>query len=154
MRAETVQNFVDVSLKPGRVPCFEGHPLVLHFVPELLDAVQFRTVGWQEVKREALLFQQGQQGLDFLRFVDGSIVQNHRQGSADAFQEETEEAAKKSCGRCLPELGREQFTRRDQRGHHIQTLSPRGRDEVHLSCLGPGAPIGLGLHKAGFIHIR
>jgi hypothetical protein len=51
MRAETVQNFVDVSLKPGRVPGFERHPLVLHFVPELLDAVQFRAVGWQEVKR-------------------------------------------------------------------------------------------------------
>ena len=27
MRAETAQNFVDVSLKPGRVPCFEGHPV-------------------------------------------------------------------------------------------------------------------------------
>ena len=49
--AETVQNFVDVSLKPRRVPGFERHPLVLHFVPERLDAVQFRAVGWQEVKR-------------------------------------------------------------------------------------------------------
>ena len=130
------------------------HTFVLHLVPEFFDAVQFRAVGWQEIKREAPLLKEGQEGLDFLRLVDRSIVQNHRQGSAYAFQEETEEAAKKSCGRGLPELGREQFTRRDQRGHHIQTLSPRGRDEVHLSGLGPGAPIGLGLHKAGFIHIR
>ena len=44
IRAETVQNFFDVGLKPGRVPGFERHPLVLHFVPELLDAVQFRAV--------------------------------------------------------------------------------------------------------------
>jgi hypothetical protein len=130
------------------------HTFVLHHVPELLDAVQFRAVGWQEIKRKALLLQESQEGLDFLRLVDGSIVQNHRQGSADAFQEETKEAAKKSGGRCLPELGREQFTRRDQRGHHIQTLSPRGRDAVHRSGLRPGAPIGLGLHKASFIHIR
>jgi hypothetical protein len=86
--------------------------------------------------------------------VDGSIVQNDRQGFTDAFQKEAEEAAKQSGGRGLPELGGEQLTRRDQRGHHIQALSTRGRDEVHLSCLGPGAPIRLRLHKAGFIHIR
>ncbi len=95
IRAEAGQNFVFVSLQRRGTAGLEGHPFVLHLVPELFDAVQFRAVGWQEIKREALLLQEGQEGLDFLRLVDGSIVQNYRQGSADAFQEETKESAKK-----------------------------------------------------------
>ena len=129
------------------------HTLVLHLVPELLNAVQFRAVRGQKVKRESLLLQEGQQGLDGLGLVDGRIVQNDRQGSANAFQQETKEASKESRRGGFPELGREQLARRDQRDQPIQALSALGRNAVNLSCLGPCAPIGLRLCKASFIHV-
>ena len=56
------------------------------------------------MKRESLLLQESQQGLDGLGLVDGSIVENHRQGSADAFQKETQEASKERRGRGLQNL--------------------------------------------------
>ncbi|KFB76834.1 MAG: hypothetical protein AW06_002050 [Candidatus Accumulibacter cognatus] len=105
------------------------------------------------MKRESLLLQESQHGLDFLRFVDGSIVENHRQWSADAFQKEAQETSKERRGRGLPELGREQLPPRDQRGQHIQALSALGRHEMNLSFFCPGAPVGLRLRKARFIQV-
>ena len=44
------KDVVEVGLQGFGVAGLEGHPLVLDFAPEDLDAVELRTVGWQKVQ--------------------------------------------------------------------------------------------------------
>jgi uncharacterized circularly permuted ATP-grasp superfamily protein len=48
IRPESIQDLIYVSLKGDDVSSLERHPFIFHFVPELLDTVQFRAVGWQD----------------------------------------------------------------------------------------------------------
>ena len=66
-------------------------------IRDSLNAVQFRAVRGQKVKRESLLLQEGQQGLDGLGLVDGRIVQNDRQGSANALQQRPRKPPKRAA---------------------------------------------------------
>ena len=55
----------------------ERKPLVLDFTPEDFDAIEFGTVGWQPVQRDALSKPVVDTGLKGAAGVDGGVVQNN-----------------------------------------------------------------------------
>src|ERR1700761_2021150 len=74
IRSKFPKDRVDIGFKGLSVARLEGQPLVFHLVPEFFDAVEFRAVGRQEVKRQPLVAQQFEVRLKCFGGVDRSVV--------------------------------------------------------------------------------
>ena len=152
MLAEFGENVVEVGLQGFGVAGLEGHPLVLDFAPEDLDAVELGAVGWQEVQGQALFFELLYQGRDRLGGVNRGVVQDDGQRLTHLFDQQAQETRKQLCGGVRPELGGEQCAGAEQGAEDVEPLAPHGCGGMALARWCPGTSVGWGERKPGLVH--
>ena len=88
-----------------------------------------------------------------LGFVDGGVVQNHRQRLIHLLLEPAEKAHKHTGRRVFPILGAEHLAVGEQCGKHVQALAPLGVYQMAFAALGPGAAVRVHSRETSFVQI-
>ena len=126
---------------------------MLNFVPEPLNLIQFRAVGWQEVNRQPLHLQKFNDWLQCFCSVNRGVVYNQLDRLSDVLCQQSKEAAKYVSSSCLPVFGAEDFTSGEQSRHDVELLASLGFNQVTLAYRGPRATVGMDRGKARFVGV-
>ena len=154
MSTEVVENVDHIGFERFPVSALDFHPGIFHLVPKFLDTVELGAVGRQKVERDALGFEEFEDGPDLLGLVDRCVVEDDGQRLGDMLFEQPQKAHEEISRRCLPEPGAEDFAAGEQGSQHVEALfTPLGIDQVALAHGRPGSAVGMNLGKSRFIDV-
>ena len=152
-RTDLVKDLGDLRFERCGIAMLSGHPGMFDQMPEFLDAVQLRAVGWQKVEGHSLAAQDLQVGLNGTCGMKGGVIEDDDQGFRDLLAQHPEEADEDERINRAPQGGADHLARREEGGDHVQPLAAHRRNGVLLPDGGPGAAVGMDLSEARFIEI-